>query len=145
MIMFQSNRTYYISFLSSLIFYPIIRLGFSSTGYDKNSYFIIILFLVVGFIPALITASISIKLRNKFLQESSNLNLTKIKWFSYSIINGIFVSVLMLFIIAFLFNGLNEIGIVLRFTQIFGISAFFCSLLACVILLYKDLHFKWRL
>ncbi|ELV07247.1 Hypothetical protein F387_01970 [Wohlfahrtiimonas chitiniclastica SH04] len=113
-------------------------------GFYKFSDVIVtlILFFVVGFIPALITTSTSIKFRNKFLQESSNLNLTKIKWLSYSIISGVLVSALMPFIIAFLFNGLGEISAVLTVALIFGKYGFFCSLIACVILLYKDRYFK---
>ena len=113
--MFQSNKIYYIVFLSSLILCPSLHIGFSMiiNGFYKFSDVIVtlILFFVVGFIPALITTSTSIKFRNKFLQESSNLNLTKIKWLSYSIISGVLVSALMPFIIAFLFNGLGEIRV----------------------------------
>lgn len=142
--MFQPNKTYYIVFLLSLILYPSIQLVFVmiSGWYIFDGSFIIILFLVVGFIPALITASSSIKFRDKFLQNSASLNIIKIKWVSYTIIKGVIVSVLMPVIIAFCFNGLSEIRTVLVYAFFFAMSAFFCSLIACVILLCLDRYIK---
>lgn len=95
--MFQSNMTYHITFLSSLILYPIILALFVFiAGYGLGTSYLLFIFIITasltsGLIPALITSLISIKLKNTFVQKNSNLNLIKIKWLSYTVISGIIV------------------------------------------------------
>lgn len=145
--MFQSNMTYHITFLSSLILYPIILALFVFiAGYGLGTSYLLFIFIITasltsGLIPALITSLISIKLKNTFVQKNSNLNLIKIKWLSYTVISGIIVSIIMPSII-FCFGDEGARLVALLLLLVLGVSGFSCTLLACAILLYKGRHFK---